>query len=234
MRIWRLVEPLEARFACARRLGTWEPVGRQAGLCPGCGDAPAVSPVPPLVISWKPSSDVVGDFVWDPATPAPVAMTAAVYEQITRAFRGLEGGPVEMTECKRTDDRRRSEPKVSLPYKGPPLCAVRTVLSVRADLSRSTVRCVFKCETCGRERYEVDGIEKRYSRWNVKKQALDVVHEPRQSGHGLVVSTGQLQNASFFAVQEFPGRMLCTDQVRQFIEERCFNNVAFLEVGEVI
>jgi hypothetical protein len=37
-----------------------------------------------------------------------------------------------------------------------------------------------------------------------------------------------------FRVAEFPGWILCTDEVKQLIESHGFTNVSFLEMGEVL
>jgi hypothetical protein len=48
---------------------------------------------------------------------------------------------------------------------------------------------------------------------------------------GLYVSERSLAGADIFRVEEFPGWILCTDDVKRFVESNEYTNVSFLEIG---
>ena len=58
--------------------------------------------------------------------------------------------------------------------------------------------------------------------------------EPRVPGQGLYVRQADIGNAQLFRVHEQPGMELCTETVKDTVQEHELTNVAFLEVGETI
>ena len=101
-------------------------------------------------------------------------------------------------------------------------------------MERSSISIRKSCSTCGRVDYEVTGIAHRDSSINLKTGDYRQFLIPRKHNRGVYVHGNDLRGADFFEVVEFPGRVLCTDRAKRFIEEQRFTNVAFLEVGDVI
>jgi hypothetical protein len=237
MNIWFVSEPRCSTFAYFSRLGSWKPYDAERGLCPKCTSPRTAERIPPLVIQWEPGSDALGDFTWALGAPE-VVITARVTDLLLSEFQGFKPSRVVMQQDPEiTQGRRRSkqsEPRVWLPYDGPPLRELWVTRHLNADRSRSTVREALNCACCGRINYEVRGVESRSSRFDQQKKQLVEVHVPRVPGQGIYVHEGDLGGADFFEVVEFPDRVLCTDRAKRFIEEQRFTNVAFLEVGDMI
>ena len=237
MKIWSIGEPRCSTFACFSRLGSWKPYDAERGLCPKCTSPPIPERIPPLVIQWELGSDELGDFTWALGAPE-VVITARATDLLLSEFQGFKPSRVVMQQDPEiTQGRRRSkqsERRVWLPYNGPPLRELWVTRYLNADRSRSTVRETLNCACCGRIDYQIDGIERRSSRFDQQKKQLVEIHAPRVSGQGIYVHEEDLRGADFFEVVEFPDRVLCTDQAKRFIEEHRFTNVAFLEVGDVI
>ncbi len=56
---------------------------------------------------------------------------------------------------------------------------------------------------------------------------------PRTKGGGIFVQASLLEGHSFFKVNQFPVRNVCTNAVRDFVLERRYTNIDFFEVGEL-
>ena len=58
-------------------------------------------------------------------------------------------------------------------------------------------------------------------------------HTPREFGKGIFIDKRELGDFDFFSIEKsYP--LLCTENVKKYIEKRGFSNVLFLEVGDVI
>jgi hypothetical protein len=228
MKIWRLVDPKDDRYAPASGRGTWSP-GK--GLCPEC-TASSQERIQPLVLEWEPGSDEIGDFTW------PGLGNAAVTERardVLMKLGGSEPRAVEMyqdTKLKRPRSPRRAIPRIWLPYEGPPLFDFRVMHCLHADPEKSSVTLVRGCGTCDWRRYEVAGIERRETTWDRERPSSEKIHIPREPGRGIYVRESQLAEGGLFRVQEFPAWMLCTDSAKERMEEASLSNIAFVEVGE--
>ncbi len=60
-----------------------------------------------------------------------------------------------------------------------------------------------------------------------------LVKTPRAKGGGIFVQESLLEGHSFFKVSHSSVWSLCTDAVRDFILEKQYTNIDFLEVGEL-
>ncbi len=233
MRLFRLNDPEDSRFARAARHGTWCP-SASPGVCSECGSS-AQRRVPPLTIEWLPDSDVVGDFVW---AAGDVATTQRVRTVLQPRFQGFEFESVLMWQKPSLRPpqytSKRTKPRVWLPYHGPPLSELWVTAWLHADLGRSTIREVSTCSTCGHKEYRIEGVEVRKHRWVPDTKNLVLVHTPRQEGKGLYVAANGLEGADIFRVFELPAWIICTSEVRMAIEDRRFTNVSFLEVGDAV
>jgi len=101
-------------------------------------------------------------------------------------------------------------------------------------LPSTTIEEPYSCSDCGRARRLLGGVESLHSRWNPETMDLDRVHTPRVPGQGIFVRRADLGGVQLFRVEEFYLMILCTDDVKAFIEERGFSNVSFLEYGNVV
>jgi hypothetical protein len=234
MRIFRVRDPVDMRFAQAGTVGTW--VSLHSTACPECG-ASRQRRVPPLVIEWLPDSDVVADFTWSGAG-GDIVVTQRVRESLEEQHLvGFEFRDVEMWQNPKLQRPRRvtkrTKPRVWLPYEGPPLYELWVTVWVHTDLGRSSVRLVRACATCGTEFYELTGIEVRERRWDPAKKDLVAAHRPREKRKGIYLQRKDLENADIFQLYEFPGWIFCVERVKTLIEERSFTNTLFLEMGEV-
>jgi len=231
MKVWRLSDPVDSRFARASRRGSWS---QSSGLCPECG-ASSQRRIQPLVLEWEPGSDAIGDFTW-PGFGSDIAITEPV-ANLLEAFGGFETGPVEMVQdstLKRPSGSRSGKPRVWLPYEGPPLRDLWVTQQVHLDLERSSVRLVKECMTCGRKHYDIDGIERYETGWDKERRESVETRIPRQHGLGIYLAADALAGVAIFRLHEFPGWILVTDLVKNFVEKEGFTNVSFLEAGETL
>ena len=58
-------------------------------------------------------------------------------------------------------------------------------------------------------------------------------HTPRELGKGIFIDKRELGDFDFFRIEKSTF-LLCTENVKEYIEKRGFSNVVFLEVGDVI
>lgn len=223
-----LTDPVDRRFASAARLGAWS---AGVGVCPECRNS-SQQRIRPLILEWEPGSDLVGDFTW-PGFGSDIAMTDRVLTAL-RCFHGFEPGAVEMLQDSALKEPRgsRAQPRVWLPYHGPPLHDLSVTSRVHVDLQKSSVRLVRDCGTCSRRQYAAEGIESSKTRWDKERRAPVKAHTARKPGCGIYVSDEALEGAAIFRTYEFPAWVLCTDPVKSLIEEAGLTNVAFLEMGE--
>jgi len=233
MKLFRFHDPLDYRFAQAARLGTWYP-HPSPGVCPECG-ASQQRRVPPLIIEWSPGSSIVGDFVWP---GGEVVVSQRVRDALEGRFSSLKFEPVKMWQEPKLKPplriTKRTKPRVWLPYRGPPLYELDATVSVHPDFERSTVCLAKACSTCGREVYDVRGVEEQKSRWDPIRKSLVKVSIPRQLDKGIYVHKEDLHGAGIFRMFEIPTWILCIEEAKAFIEGLGFTNVSFLEVGNTL
>jgi hypothetical protein len=157
---------------------------------------------------------------------------------LAQSFKGFELGPVEMIQNPRlkkpSRPNRRTKPRVWLPYTGPKLFELWVTACVPMDKRHTTAKLVRDCKTCGSKRYELIGYEDREVLWDPRRMRGILVRKGRTPGQGLYVQKSALGEADIFRVREFDGWVLCTDRVVDFVQERGYSNVTFMEIGEVI
>lgn len=233
MKLYRFHNPQDYRFAEAGVRGTWYPEP-SPGLCPQCG-ASQLKRIPPLIIEWLPGSDKIGDFVWP---GREIVVSQQVREVLEEQFEGFEFKPVEMWQnlaLRRPQQvNKRTKPRIWLPYVGPPLCDLWITTWVHLDTEQSSIQLIKACEVCGYKEYEVKGVEIKKSQWNSTKNDLDKIHIPRVEGKGIYIPDNDLQGADVFRVFEVPAWVFCSEKVKSTIEAKEFNNISFLEVGDII
>lgn len=231
--LWYLSEPLDTSFAEAGLRSP--PQLTTPVLCDRCSRGARYMKPRPLVLEWEPGSDIIGDFVWPDATR--VAVKRPVFEALNREFGGIHAERVEMVQdAKLKPPRRhtsRSKPRVWLPYTGPELVELWTEHEL-PYLPETTTEIAFRCKACGNEPHRLSGIEIRSHLYDRERGILVPDHQPRVPGKGVFVAAAKANSAPIFRLQEFTGPILCTDEVRSFIEREGFTNVDFREYGNVV
>lgn len=219
-RIWELQVPIPTRFAELQELYR-EPVGEKCSECNAYLDVERQ----PLLVEWDDGSDQVGDFVF---AGGPIVIQDRVATEIRQIAGGFNTEPIEffdhpnLRRPANVPDRKRPK-RIWLPYDGPPLSQL--VVTRKVPLTpESTVEIASKCGACGTIRYKrILGVEKKNS----------AVHTPRVPGQGLFIERDAIGEDGLFAPI---GTLLhlCTSSVKEFIEQRGYTNIEFLEYGELI
>lgn len=231
--IWRMVEPFETSFAPA---GLRSPMKLIVpGLCTRCGRGKRYITPKPLVFEWEPGSDVIGDFTWPDATR--VAVKRTVFNELAKRFRGFHSESVEMVQdpkLKRPERlTKRTKPRVWLPYTGPELVELWPEHTV-SFLPETTIVTSYACDDCGWEFRNISGVESKSHVYSQEMGKLVPNLKPRSPGMGVFVKASELLEAPIFHVEEFTAPILCTDEVRAFIQSKGFTNIDFLEFGDVV
>jgi hypothetical protein len=182
------------------------------------------------MLVWEPGSDKVGDFTW---TVPGVAITQQVVEALRGGgVEGFDPGPVEMVDPDDEDLRTSKEPRVTLPYQGPPLFELWPTAWVHLDRERSSVELERVCGTCGLEFWLFCGIERWDSHFDQEHAVLVYERIPRAPRGGIFLPEADLEGAGIFRVREAPAWIFCTEAVRALIEKHNFSNVVFWEMGD--
>ena len=95
---------------------------------------------------------------------------------------------------------------------------------------RSTLLIKNRCERCGRKRTTLEGVEMLPSEEKIGDRWYPTPRKPRSPGMGVLLTSDEMQGAQIVRA----GFLLCTQPVRDWIIERGFSNVSFLEYGEII
>ena len=104
--------------------------------------------------------------------------------------------------------------------------------SVALDIDKSSVSK--RVDDNGREYYDAFGLECYESKFNQLTGRLESYYCPRKRDKGLCVHRQDIDGNDIFHIKEFLGWKYCTDTVKELIEEKEYNNVRFLEVGDAI
>lgn len=220
VRLWRLSDPSDFRYARAIRRGSWT---ESRGICPSCTASSQVR-VPPLLIEWESGCDEIGDFTW-PGFDSEVVVTQAVLDEL-RIVLGFEPGPVEAEAPKRGGGRVRAADR------DVDLHELWVTAVVDLDRDRSTAELEHTCPTCGTERWQLYGVERWDSHFDHELKELVRTKTERRRKAGVFLDGPRLEDIGVFRVRQFPAWIFCTDKVRSLVEEKGFTNVSFLEMGE--
>lgn len=231
-RIWRFHEPSDTPYAgCGLR----SPARLAYNPCQQCTIGATYESPTPLVFEWEVGSDKIGDFAW-PGGGRAVAVTRVIDHLVENQVPHIKPGEIEMFQdpkLKRPKNLRRAKPRVWLPYEGPEL--VELVVEHRVHiLPESTTIVVQRCDHCGRELRNLDGVEIRSHRWSQEIMDLVPHHVARVPGRGIFVSRADVGAAGIFRTHEFPHAILCTDAVKALLESASFTNLDFLEYGDIV
>jgi hypothetical protein len=225
MILWAPQDPYDETYATASIRGT---VVRSTEPCAECHET-TVKRVQPLVIEWQKGSDLIGDFTFPSAGSSDIMITERVAQDLQARFKAFEPGPVEMVAEQPVPRRARI---VRLPYAGPPLRDLWVTAWSHLDLQRSSISLRKDCGTCGTKRWMLDGTEVTDRGYDPKRDEVWAKRVPRKPGMGALVRAKELEGVDIFHLVEFPGWIVFTDRVRDFILERGYTNVSFREIGE--
>ena len=229
MKIWRIANPFDSRFAQAGLRGTWQP-GTEATACPDCGST-RYKRIPPLTIEWEVGSDMIGDFTW--VNPGQdVLVKTDVFDLLQINYLGFMSQPVKMIQISNIKSPRARSKKVSFPYQGPMLYELWITSWVHIDGRRSSIHVRTQCKSCGSIDYEIQGAEMKKHMWNKRLGELEDLYFPRTPGKGLYISDSVLEGSDIFRIHEFPAWIFCKDTIKNFMTDQKFTNVSFLEYGE--
>jgi len=229
--LWRLSEPHETTYASCGMYS--HPRELKKPDCARCDRGGIYESFPkPMILVWEPGSDVVGDFSF---TGGRVAVKRTVFDALAQTFSGIVAEPIEMDqEPKLKRPKRvtkRTQPRIWLPYEGPPLVEM-WIERMFPYMPSTTVVVYDHCEDCGRGLRDIVGLEDVDSHWI--GETMELIRTPRVPGQGVFVREADLGGVKIFRIEEFTRVILCTNEVKAFIEERGFTNVEFLEYGNVV
>jgi hypothetical protein len=232
MTIWRLISNKESLYASFICTGSWND---DPNRCPKCGRQPKYERVAPLKVEWHPGEWPLGALTWDD-TDIYVALTEEIANLLKNVAPTLRFGPVEMVPSRK---RRRT------PAPGDSARTSRTVTAselrevwidqfVKIEEELSTVQCEEHCEGCGFTLNRIEGAESLSSRYDPALGQLRSVHTRRRRDHGIYVNHRQATEAGIFRVSAMPWWILCTDDVRNVLEDQQMSNIRFLDVGDTV
>jgi hypothetical protein len=231
--------------------------GEPAGGWPECGAAvPRARRAQPLRIEWLSNQPLeLGDFTWVLGEPR-VLVPRALGDELRARFAGFELEPVELLERRlRVSDFK---PGAVLPARflaaARGLVELRVTRDCRPEPDRSTITRVSPpCPVCGfdnafwghlplrslrEQRYGVAILEWvewwESGSWDFAEKHLTYVRHPRVAGAGLAFTAEEVGEPGFFVLVGERKFILCTDEVKTFLEQRGATNVGFLEAGDVV
>lgn len=228
LKLYHLERPDDSEFARQIIRGTWV----DDRLCSKCRRSLARR-VPPLRICWHTGYDQIGDFTIS-------SVDCVITERVKQAWEGTVQGFVAKDvivepnpDIERAKHRRRRvEPHVPYPYRGPQLYDLWIEKTAPMDLERSTVEMLMSCDACGLTAYYLIGVETPAGQRDLKSREFTKTHQPRIPGKGIYIAAEHLPEPSVFRLAQMPNYVLCDERVKVDVEERSFTNIQFLEVGE--
>ena len=197
----QLVAMKSARFAHFSALGTWSD-GKECKIC----GAHTYEYIPPLLVRWEPSTEIIGDFSWD----GPFGYLFIVKDHVAKFLRAMIFGcdfySVEYVPPK----QKRKIKCCPYPYEGTELKWGKCNTFVDLDLQASEVSIRESCSVCGTVDYTFrnNGIVIPRRNWRGEKMFR--------------ITTNGKSLATFV-----------TEEGRSLIEDAGFSNVAFAEAGEI-
>jgi hypothetical protein len=194
---------------------------------------PSPAPAVELRVAWEHGSSVIGDFTW---VTRRWVVTDRVRDLLAPRVQGVAFFPVHMDQDPRlkrpTRVTTRTKKSVWLPDDALPLWEMWVTAWVHPDRDRSSLRVIGSDAETGRPVYDLDGVETIKSHWDKVKRTLTRWREPRVPGQGLYVRAADVPGAWFFRIYEDFGRLVCTEPVKDLLQQHEITNLTFLEYGE--
>ena len=195
--------------------------GERCGKCRGLLSSPQAADLA-ATVEWDVGYDVIGDFMH--CGGRVIAHREIISELVTRFCGACEvKAKFSLPQAEPANAKKKTKKKDVMPDLYPEIAVLH--ISKEIDpLPQSTVSFSDRCSGCGSYHIEsLTGVEQ----WDLR------AHTPRVDGSGLFVRSEDLDGCDFFRPRH-SGYVLCTDRVREFVLERGYTNVRFLEFGNVI
>ena len=248
--LWRMVQPARAGDVASRdryespEAGVSSYVARDEppellaaavdGACRECQvPLPRKRRVQPLSLEWPEGEPAgTGDFIWPVGTYPPV-VSRGIAGELRERFAGFEPGPVaeypDLAELWVTASRRPHQ-RSTLREVNPPCRVCGTSILMWAGGT------AFEVVAKGRRGLvlleDVEWWEE--GNWDPAINELARTHRPRKPGRGLFVAAETLDGADVFYIGDDNKAIICTDEVKTFVEQRGWTNVGFLAAGELV
>lgn len=164
---------------------------------------------------WGSGGKYIGDFVFNFWY---LTCKREVFDVLRLYFNELDSITVEIVKTKKEQDVKNSKYLKWLPIEVVDLVVLKTS-KVKNALSKSSI--IYN------KKWEVVGIQ------GVAELRGDIII-PAKKDKGLIFSKEEIWDANIFKVNGFNNLLLCTEKVKQFCEEKDYENIIFLEYGKVI
>lgn len=210
------------------------------GRCPGCGRPfPDWVRVTPVLIEWSEANGAevtYGDFVWADTT---LLVKDRLVDELLEAFPSLDVSEAYLLSGRGDlDPNAQTGPHQILPNNAKPLPYKALNPSRTVDFDRQrTTRVEDVCATCRRTFVHPMGWEEYTPTYDRELQEMITHHIRRTADTGLFVSKTQIGDADWFRINALGGLgnfNYCTDRAMNFITNRGYSNIRFLEVGAVL
>lgn len=223
MPLWNIKVRLGNQYASARVIFRKGEEATESKRCPVCSRRIDQN-VTPTIVEWDDGADEIADFIHGGLT---VLVRDSVVDELIQQFDGIGKRGIIFNDhpslYRPTRITSRMKKRVWLPYEGPPICEPLFLPQIEFH-PRSTVSLDSRCDTCGHTVYkEFRGIER----------FAGLKHTPREPGKGFFFRKSDVREVDFFTPKH-TGYRICTDRAKDYILNRGFNNVQFLEVGDLL
>lgn len=162
---------------------------------------------------WGSGGDKIGDFVFCYGVNV---CKASIFKVLKSKFRELKGVDLKYNKTDKEINAKKPERLKWLPKEEIPLQAFFSPESFDC-LPVSTVK------TNERGIIKIEGVSELRGNLII----------PREEGRGLFFSSEVVGDYDFFSLKN-SGFLLCTERVKKFCEEKNYENVIFLEAGDII
>ena len=149
--------------------------------------------------------------------------TEKVVSELISNFKGLEAREVIIAS---------SGEYGAADYNGEPIRELWCRNKVSWNPGASSLLLRKRCEVCGRAAYDVLGIEEPPHEEKIGDRWQMVPRRPREPGAGVILPSSVVRGDDFF---DYGNNFhMCVQRAKDFIEERGWTNISFLEYGEIV
>ncbi len=229
MKIFHINGPFDRdKYADAVRVGAWE--FQRTGLisetsafnefkekkiiCPECGVS-LLNRVPPYIIEWQPTSDVIADFTWLAGLEDVVVSDKAKLIFEGNKITGAKYMPVKMVQSPKLKNPKKitknSKKRIWLPYTGPEVWGFWVDNWCHINLEASFFEITSTCAHCGMIRYK-------------RPERKDM----------LVINRHEWTGTDFFKINEVSPPIFCTERVVDIINTSGLTNIIYEERGKIV
>jgi hypothetical protein len=123
--------------------------------------------------------------------------------------------------------------RIWLPYDGPIWYDLWVDQFISMDLNKSSIHYLPKEPHKEKNNFEIIGHEQIDSYRDPGTNEIVYKKTPRTPGLGIYINKKMLGSLDFFRITECCNWIFCTDPVHDYILEKKYTNVDFLEMGEI-